>query len=112
MAVETWFTKLAVDTKFVRLAVETKFNKLGVEIKDSIEEANSLGSIKLLIYVSRPAVVESRFWVEIRFRRLAVDTKFVRFAVETKLVKLAVETTPVILETYPDVPNPLTVDAS
>jgi hypothetical protein len=30
--------------------------------------------------------------------------------VETKFSKLAVETTPVILEIYPDVPNPLTVD--
>ena len=49
---------MAVDTRLVRLAVETKFNKLGVEIKGRIEDANSLGSIKLLIYVSRPAVVD------------------------------------------------------
>jgi hypothetical protein len=35
-----------------------------------------------------------------------------RFAVETKFIKLGVETTPVILEIYPDVPNPLTVEAT
>ncbi len=50
--------------------------------------------------------------VETWFTKLAVDTKFVRLAVEIKLVKLAVETTPVILETYPEVPNPLTVEAN
>ena len=35
-----------------------------------------------------------------------------RLAVETKLAKFGVETTPDILETYPDVPRPLTVEAS
>ena len=53
--------KLAVETKLVKLAVETKLRRLGVEIKGWIEEANSLGSMKLLIYLSSPAVVESRF---------------------------------------------------
>ncbi len=41
------------------MGVETKLNKLGVDIKGKIEEASSLGSIKLLIYCSRPAVVET-----------------------------------------------------
>ena len=50
--------------------------------------------------------------METRDARLAVETRLVRLAVETKLVRLAVETTPVILETYPEVPNPLTVEAS
>ena len=62
-----------------------------------------------------------RFAVETRFTKLAVETWFTKFAVDTKLIKLAVETrlarlgvetTPETLETYPDVPNPLTVDAS
>ena len=41
--------RLAVETKFVKLAVETKFRRFGVEIKGWIEDANSLGSIKLLM---------------------------------------------------------------
>jgi hypothetical protein len=42
-----------------RLGVETKLSKLGDDIKGTIEEANSRGSIKLLIYCSNPAVVET-----------------------------------------------------
>jgi hypothetical protein len=57
--VETRFNKLGVETKFKRFGVETKFNKFGVEIKGKIEEANSEGSIKLLMYFSSPAVVET-----------------------------------------------------
>jgi hypothetical protein len=41
-----------------------------------------------------------------------VDTKLFRFAVDTKLRRLGVETTPATLEIYPEVPRPLTVDAS
>jgi len=41
-----------------------------------------------------------------------VDTKLVKFAVETKLRRLGVETTPETLEIYPEVPRPLTVEAS
>ena len=43
--------------------------------------------------------------------KFAVETRLTRFAVDTKFAKLAVETTPVILETYPAVPRPLTVEA-
>jgi hypothetical protein len=42
-----------------KFGVETNPNKLGVDIKGKIEEANSLGSIKLLMYCSSPAVVET-----------------------------------------------------
>jgi hypothetical protein len=82
-----------------KFAVETKLRRFGVEIKGSMEEANSVGSIKLLIYFSRPAVVESKFALEIRFSRFVVETRFTKFAVEIKLAKLAVETRSVILET-------------
>ena len=46
--------------------------------------------------------------------RLGVETNpgKSRVAVETKFNKLAVETTPVILETYPRVPNPTVVEAN
>ena len=44
-----------------------------------IEDANSVGSIKLLIYSSKPAVVESRFGVDIKSAKLAVDTSPRRF---------------------------------
>jgi hypothetical protein len=50
--------------------------------------------------------------VETKLVRFAVETWFVKLAVETKLVRFAVETTFVMLETYPEVPRPLTVDAS
>ena len=36
----------------------------------------------------------------------------VRLAVETRFVRFAVETRPLILETYPEVPRPLTVEAN
>ena len=52
---------------------------------------------------------DARFAVETKLRRLGVEIKLLRFAVETKFTKLAVETTPVILETYPTVPKPVTV---
>ena len=42
-----------------RFGVETKFRRLGVEINGRIEEASSLGSIKLLMYRSKPATVET-----------------------------------------------------
>jgi hypothetical protein len=58
-----------VDTKFIKLAVETKLVRFGVDIKGRIEEASSAGSMKLLMYRSRHAVVEMRFGDEIRFRR-------------------------------------------
>ena len=54
----------------------------------------------------------TKFWVETKLFRFAVDTKLTKLAVETKLARLGVETTPDTLETYPDVPNPLTVEAS
>jgi hypothetical protein len=46
--------------------------------------------------------------VETRFARLAVETRFARFAVETrpKAPRLG------ILERYPTVPKPITVDVS
>ena len=51
--------------------------------------------------------------MEIREAKLAVETKFTRFAVETKFTKLAVETIEPknIVERYPAVPRPITVDA-
>jgi hypothetical protein len=49
--------------------------------------------------------------VETKLAKFAVETRFAKLAVETKLRRFAVETTPVILETYPAVPNPITVDA-
>ena len=77
-AVETRFIKLAVETKLVRFAVETRLRRfgvdtrlrrLGVEINGIIDDASSWGSIKLLIYLSSPAVVERRFGDESRLRR-------------------------------------------
>ena len=50
---------MAVDTKLRRLGVETKLSKFGVEMKGRIDDANSRGSIKLLIYRSNPATVET-----------------------------------------------------
>ncbi len=103
---ETKFVRFAVDTKFIKLGVETNPVRLGIEIKGRTEEASSAGSIKLLMYRSRPAVVEMRFGLEIKFRRFWVDTKLRRFCVETKLrrfcvdtklIKLGVETNPVRL---------------
>ena len=60
LGLDTKFKRFGVETKLSRLGVETKFNKLGLEINGKIEEANSLGSTKLLIYRSNPAVVETR----------------------------------------------------
>jgi len=94
LAVETKFVKLAVETKLIKLAVETKLVRFGVEMKGRIEEASSAGSIKLLIYRSRPAVVEMRFGDESKLRRFWVETKLFKLAVETKLIKFGVETTP------------------
>ena len=59
----------------------------------------------------------------IKFARLAVDTKLARFAVLTKLAKLAVLICPdkfavdttepqTIVERYPVVPRPITVEPS
>jgi hypothetical protein len=67
--VETKLRRFCVDTKFIKLGVETRFVRLGTEIKGRIEEASSEGSIKLLIYLSSPAVVEMRLGDEMRFRR-------------------------------------------
>ena len=69
LAVETKFVRFAVETRLIKLAVETKLVKLGTEIKGRIEEASSAGSTKLLMYRSRPAVVEMRFGDESKFRR-------------------------------------------
>ena len=69
LAVETKLFKLAVETKLIKLAVETKLVRVGVEIKGRIEEASSAGSMKLLMYRSRPAVVEIRLGEEIRLMR-------------------------------------------
>ena len=68
-AVETRLVKLAVDTKFIKLAVETKLVRFGVEMKGRMEDASSAGSMKLLMYLSSPAVVEMRFGDEIKFKR-------------------------------------------
>jgi hypothetical protein len=54
-------SKVAVETRFKRLGVETKLRRLGVEIKGRIDEANSRGSIKLLIYCSNPVTVETNW---------------------------------------------------
>jgi hypothetical protein len=58
-----------VDTKFIKLGVETIPVRLGMEIKGRMEEASSAGSIKLLMYRSKPAVVEIRFGLEIKLMR-------------------------------------------
>ena len=68
MGVETnpGVTKVAVDTKLRRLGVETKLSKFGVEMKGRIDDANSRGSIKLLIYRSNPATVDTSCKEEIK----------------------------------------------
>ena len=53
----------------MRFAVETKLVRLGMEMKGRIDDANSAGSMKLLMYCSRPAVVEIRFGDESKLRR-------------------------------------------
>jgi hypothetical protein len=58
-----------VDTRFNKLGVETSPVKLGMEMKGRMEEASSAGSMKLLMYRSRPAVVEMRLGDEIRLMR-------------------------------------------
>jgi hypothetical protein len=68
--------------------------------------------MKLLMYRSRPAVVEMRFGDESKFKRFWVETKLIKFGVETRFIKLAVETTPETEETYPRVPNPIVVDVN
>jgi hypothetical protein len=65
----TKLLKFAVDTKFIKLAVETKLVRLGTEMKGRMDEASSAGSIKVLMYLSSPAVVEIRFGLEIKLRR-------------------------------------------
>ena len=77
-------SKKLVETKLARLAVDTRDVRLAVEIRDA------------------------RLAVEIRDARLAVETSDARFAVETKFAKL----TGTILEIYPAVPRPITVDVS
>ena len=52
-------TKVAVDTKLRRLGVETRLRRLGVEINGRIDDANSRGSMKLLINRSNPATVDT-----------------------------------------------------
>ncbi len=59
LGVDTKSIKLAVETKFRRLGVDTKLRRLGAEIKGWMDEASSWGSIKLLIYFSNPAVVDT-----------------------------------------------------
>ena len=66
---DTKFVRLAVETKLIKLAVETRLVRFGVEMKGRMEDASSAGSIKLLMYLSSPAVVEMRFGLEIRLRR-------------------------------------------
>jgi hypothetical protein len=56
---DTRFRRLGVETKLTKLGVDTKLRRLGTLIKGRIEEANSEGSIKLLIYRSNPAVVDT-----------------------------------------------------
>ena len=58
-----------MDTKFIKLGVETIPVRFGMEIKGRMEDASSAGSMKLLMYLSSPAVVEMRFGDEMRFRR-------------------------------------------
>jgi hypothetical protein len=136
VAVDTKFWRLGVETKVRRFGVETRLRRFGEEMKGKIEEANSLGSIKLLTYRSRPTVVETscvwryevltksrRFWEETKFKRFCVDTKFRRFCVETRLRRLGVETkvkrlgeetrpSNAALLMYPSVPKPATVDTN
>ncbi len=61
---------LTVEANWVsRNVVETNPRRFGIEIKGRMEEASSAGSMKLLIYRSRPAVVEMRLGDEIKFKR-------------------------------------------
>ncbi len=99
-------------------------------------DASSTGSIKLLIYVCSPTVVETsdvfrkgvltrfkRFGVDTRpvrlavltrFNRFGVDTRPMRFAVETRFNKFGVLTNPrrFAVDTYPACPKFATVEAS
>ncbi len=43
--------------------------------------------MKLLMYLSSPAVVEMRFGLEIKFKRFCVETKLSRLGVETKFTR-------------------------
>jgi hypothetical protein len=110
-------SKFGDDTRLNKLGVETNPKRFGVDIKGKIEEANSLGSIKLLIYCSNPAVVEtseerrdkveiypkepkvlakfkrrvSRKVVLTKSRRFGEETKLSRFGEDTRLIKLGLE---------------------
>ena len=132
LGVEMRLVKLGVLTRPLRFAVLTRPMRLAeetypacpklptveasavwravVEMRLATVEASSTGSIKLLIKVCNPIVVETRDvlrkGVLTRFRRLgvltrpirlAVDTRFKRLGVETRFTKLGVLTRPIRL---------------
>ena len=103
-AVEIWPAKFAVDTKFAKFAVLT------TEVQTIVERYPA---------VPKPITVEpscvARYEVLTKFARLAVEIWPARFAVDTKFARLAVETRPPILgilDRYPTVPRPMTVEVS
>ena len=66
--------------------------------------------------VARPLTVEAS-WVSkkdvlTRFNKLGLEIKLRRLGVEINPNKLGVEMKPLMDDTYPDVPRPLTVDAN
>ncbi len=69
-----------------------------VEMRLATVEASSTGSIKVLMKVCSPTVVETRDvfkkGVLTRFNKLGVLTKPIRFAVDTRFCKLGVLTMP------------------
>jgi hypothetical protein len=70
------------------LGDETKLSKFGDDTRD-----NKLGD-------------------ETKLSKFGDDTRDNKLGVETRLNRLGVEIRPLIEDTYPDVPNPLTVEAN
>ena len=110
MAVETKFTRLAVETKFTRFAVLTNEPNWIVERYPAVPKPITVEPI----CVARYEVLTkfARLAVEIWPAKLAVETKLARLAVETRFARFAVDTMLGILDIYPAVPRPITVDPS
>ena len=122
LAVETKLAKLAVDTTLARFAVDTKLARFAVDTKlarFAVETTEPQTIVETYPAVPRPITVEptcvAKYEVLTRVAKLAVETKLAKLAVETRPAKLAVETNPPIegiVEIYPAVPRPITVEVS
>jgi hypothetical protein len=101
-----WISRKDVLTKVNKLGLDTNDNKLGVETWLS-----KLGDDTRLNKFGEDMRL-SRLGLDTKDNKLGVDTWLSKFGVDTKLSKLGLEINPLIEETYPTEPSPLTVDAN